>query len=380
MQSIRKKNLAVVNLMIGLVFYLQEAPAIKSPHNTLKNIQALEGKLNLVLVRDWGGEHEENENNIFYEPMDVAIDNENRIYILEESKIKVFDNSGQYLRTMGRKGDGPGDLYGALCLEIDKQGNLVIADAGNQRTQILSSEGKFIGSFPLSGNLPGPIAVTQNNEILMSNRTLTTEKSSLWIYYDYRGQILWERGERKGGSSVLENNMRNEFAFVLDKKDSLYTAAIYRPIIHKYAPTGELQMESSFEVPFRVPEIKAFKRAEGVFIEAEAVCRGIDRDSRNRIFLLALTRPKKEEERKIGYVISTLSHDGKRSTVEKMKFNLNSAETDLYQILVFNDSGKIEASKKVNVYANKIRIHKNRLFLIDSYVNMMIYEYEILDE
>jgi hypothetical protein len=59
-----------------------------------------------------------------------------------------------------------------------------------------------------------------------------------------------------------------------------------------------------------------------------------------------------------------------------MKFDVGS-KTDLYQILVFNDSGEIIAQKKLDIHANNIRIYLDRLFLIDSYVNMMICEYKI---
>ncbi len=52
--------------------------------------------------------------------------------------------------------------------------------------------------------------------------------------------------------------------------------------------------------------------------------------------------------------------------------------TDLYQILVFDNSGKIVASEKLNIYANNIRIHEDRLFLIDTYINMRIYEYRFI--
>jgi hypothetical protein len=164
-----------------------------------------------------------------------------------------------------------------------------------------------------------------------------------------------------------------------DEKDNLYAAAIYRPLIQKYAPAGNLQMESIFDVPFKVPEVKPFRRAGGVFIEAEAVSRGIDVDARGRIYLPALTRLKSPQERRIGWVISTIGGTGKVGKTEKMKFDVNPAETDLYQILVFDNSGKIVASKKLNIYANHIKLYKDRLFLIDTYVNMKIYEYNLSD-
>jgi len=42
----------------------------------------------------------------------LAVDEEERFYIADskESHIKVFDKNGEYLRTVGRKGPGPGEI------------------------------------------------------------------------------------------------------------------------------------------------------------------------------------------------------------------------------------------------------------------------------
>jgi len=61
----------------------------------------------------------------------------------------------------------------------------------------------------------------------------------------------------------------------------------------------------------------------------------------------------------------------------EVEYNVDPLNTDLCQILVLENSGKILASKKINVHANNIRVHNDRLFLIDTYINMKIYEFKI---
>jgi hypothetical protein len=364
-------------VMMGFILTILGASEIKRVHNSLEEIQSKEGKLQPTLVREWSGEAETDENKIFSEPKDVVISDEGDIYVLDANRIQAFDKSGNYLRTIGRNGLGPGDLSDPTFFEIDKQKNLIVVEKNNQRIQIFSSKGDYRGSFLMRENRPGRIAITQKNEILVLNRMLTTNPSPLWLYYDYQGQILREIGERKGGSSDVENAMRHEFAFSLDERDNLFASAIYKPLLQKYSSTGELQLESAFEVPFEVPEIKTIKMPEGTFVEGEAVSRAMDIDSRGRIFLLALTRIKSYEEKKVGLKLYGMRRDGKGGIfTQKMKFDVD-PRTNLYQILVFNDSGKIVASKKLNVHANNIRIHKNRLFLIDSYIDLVIREFEI---
>jgi len=378
MQIFCKMHWVSIIMMIGVLFVFSSALEISKIHSSIKEIQEKEGKLQLTLIREWSGEDEVDENKIFSEPKDVAISKEGEVFILDKNRIQVFDKLGNYLRTIGRSGGGPGDFLNPIFLVIDNQNNLVVAEKDNHRIQILSSKGDYLGSFPLRDNLPGQVASTKKSEILMLNRIPTTKPSALWLYYDNQGQILQENGQREGDASDGVIARRYKFAFSLDKEDNIYAAAEYMPMLQKYSPAGELLFESTFEVPFEVPEIKSFRTSEGVFIEAEPVTKAMNIDSKGRIFLLTLTRLKNLEERKIEWEWYFMSRTGEGGyTRHKVNFDVN-PETDLYRILVFNKSGKVIASKNLNIYANNIRIHEDRLFLIDSSVNMVIYEYKIL--
>jgi hypothetical protein len=374
-----KTNFILINLLIGFLFFNQKAPDIKKAHNSLKEIQSTEGRQAITLVREWGGDNEVDENKLFFEPKDIAVNREGQIYILEATKIKVFDESGKYLKTLGSAGQGPGELLGACILEIDSENNLLVFDADNRRIQMMSPEGRVHGGFPLKMEQSGPMLVMQKNEILMCNRTKTKEPSTLWQYFNYQGRLLRESGERKATTSALENQSRYEFVVALDKHDNIYAATAYLPLIQKYSRAGEIQAEITYEPPFEVPEVKAVRRPQGEFVDRESVCRGIDIDAAGRVFLLTLTRLMALEERKVGMSFMFSSYDGKSANTGRLKAKVDPSRSDLFQILVFDPAGKIIASKKLNTYANKIRIHKDRLFLVDSYINMKILEYKISD-
>ena len=136
-------------------------------------------------------------------------------------------------------------------------------------------------------------------------------------------------------------------------------------------------MESTYEVPFEVPEISTIGYKGSDYAVAERVHTGMGIDAEGRLYLLALTRLKEMEENKVGHTFMIISRSTGKSRSEKVKFEVDATGTDLYQILVFDNSGKIVASKKMNIYANNLRIYKDRLFLIDTHVNMKIYEYKI---
>lgn len=53
-------------------------------------------------------------NYAFYRPLDLGVDDDGRIYVFDSgnARIQVFDASGNYLRSIGREGSGPGEFDG----------------------------------------------------------------------------------------------------------------------------------------------------------------------------------------------------------------------------------------------------------------------------
>ena len=92
------------------------------------------------------GEAEGREEYMFSQVRSIAIDDRDRIYVLDykEAHIKVFDNNGEYIKTIGKKGQGPGELEMPVGMFISNKDELIIEDAGSQRITFYSLEGKFI--------------------------------------------------------------------------------------------------------------------------------------------------------------------------------------------------------------------------------------------
>ena len=83
----------------------------------------------------------------------IAVDEQERIYVLDsrEKHIKVFDSTGVYVTTVGRKGQGPGELAGPRNLCITNQNQIMVPDATNLRITFFSLEGEYsndIGTPP----------------------------------------------------------------------------------------------------------------------------------------------------------------------------------------------------------------------------------------
>ncbi|MFX0138868.1 MAG: SUMF1/EgtB/PvdO family nonheme iron enzyme [Candidatus Hodarchaeota archaeon] len=106
----------------------------------------------LIIEKEMTIGDQENDNNyLLVNPIDLALDENENIYICDSDNhcIKVFDANGKYIRTIGRKGQGPGEFLYPLRIEIGPLQELYVLDVINQRVTILDLEGKYLSTIKL---------------------------------------------------------------------------------------------------------------------------------------------------------------------------------------------------------------------------------------
>ena len=112
---------------------------VKNPKEPIygEDVLAIEEELSI-------GETEGPEEYMFSRIRSLAVDDDERIYVLDrkEAHVKVFDQQGKYIRTIGRKGQGPGELQSPLNLYITGHNEIVVEDMTRQLA-FFSLEGKF---------------------------------------------------------------------------------------------------------------------------------------------------------------------------------------------------------------------------------------------
>jgi sugar lactone lactonase YvrE len=97
-------------------------------------------------------------------PQDVKVSEDGTIYVLDwgDVCIKVFDDKGVYLCTIGRKGQGPGEFDTPAFYDISPDGRVFIMDTRNRRVVIFGVEGEYLGGFRLEGFYLGMKTDDQN--------------------------------------------------------------------------------------------------------------------------------------------------------------------------------------------------------------------------
>jgi len=84
---------------------------------------------------------------------DVAVADDGSIIVLDamSSEVRVFDASGVHVRSMGQRGEGPGEFSrGPAAVFLMDAGHLVIPDMGNSRVSSFGTDGSFLGSITAS--------------------------------------------------------------------------------------------------------------------------------------------------------------------------------------------------------------------------------------
>ena len=104
----------------------------------------------------------------FERPWYLAVDSENDILVADyhEHCVKIFSAFGGLLHEFGGKGCKPGQFFHPAGLCIDRHGHILVADSFNDRIQLFTKAGEFLGVI-LNGMediLLNPIDVAINNE------------------------------------------------------------------------------------------------------------------------------------------------------------------------------------------------------------------------
>jgi len=78
------------------------------------------------------------------------------IFVLDEKidQVKIYGPDGRHLRTIGKKGQGPGELQSPSRMTMTADGNLCFLDVGNNRVSIYSPEGTCLKETPFAGWRP----------------------------------------------------------------------------------------------------------------------------------------------------------------------------------------------------------------------------------
>lgn len=116
---------------------------------------------------------------MFRQVTDVAWDSAGNGYISDgyiNSRVAKVDKNGNWLKSWGEPGSGPGQFITPHSIAVDAQDHVYVADRGNRRIQVFDTEGKFLRQItidvpfdpsakPAIGN-PPQLPITSGNQLM----------------------------------------------------------------------------------------------------------------------------------------------------------------------------------------------------------------------
>ena len=153
----------------GKIEYEDGVKVIRNPKKPMysKSIFHLEEDLSI-------GETAGKEEYMFSRISGISVDREERIYVLDysEANIKVFNKNGDYLKTIGRKGQGPGEMTSPFSICITKKNEIVVQDLNNHQISFFSLEGRYLKAISTAEVIiVGSVIDTRGNIIGITSTT-----------------------------------------------------------------------------------------------------------------------------------------------------------------------------------------------------------------
>ncbi len=206
---------------------------VLEPHYSRVNHFAPDGKR----VAQWGA-HGTNAGELAF-PRSVVVNSRGNIFVSEyglTERVQQFTAEGkQWIRLLGKGGDGDGEFNRAEGLGIDAQDRLYVADSCNHRIEIFSPDGKFVAAYGRPGTGLGEMSYPYDVTVDAQGLQFVCEfgNSRIQIFDRNRQPV-----EILGGPGAAPGQFSNPWGVALDSKGNLYVADAMNHRVQKFIRRG----------------------------------------------------------------------------------------------------------------------------------------------
>lgn len=150
----------------GTIETMDGTTIVKNPKEPMYDEPVLELTEDLVIRGS-----EEAEEQMFQSIHMLDVDKTGQFYILDEqaANIKIFDQNGDFVKTIGRKGQGPGEFGMPISLFLSQQRHIIVNDMGQRKIQYFDMEGNYLKEFSIADKFLffGPM-VTSGGDLIVT--------------------------------------------------------------------------------------------------------------------------------------------------------------------------------------------------------------------
>ncbi len=165
----------------------------------------------------------------FERPAGLAFDRKRQLlYVVDGSSgssrnhgVEVFAPDGRHLRTIGKRGEGPGEFNFPSYAAVARDGNLYVADTGNFRIEVFDPEGGFVTMMGSVGETMGQFGKTKGMAFdAFDNVYVVDGQVGVVQMFNARLQPLMYFG----GVANVPGFMQVPTGIAIDSKNNIYVA------------------------------------------------------------------------------------------------------------------------------------------------------------
>jgi len=369
---------------------------IRMVHNKGQGIWEKSPKISLEKVKEIGDIEAESEEVAFYMPLDMALDQAGNLHVLDTGnhRIQVFTPEGAFLRTVGRKGQGPGEFNFPGSLDIDAQGTLIVASPFIKKIQFLGADGIETDSVTITEDFSEYLRALDSGKLVSSVRRgfgLPEEGDEdkglepLMQIMDRKGKVIKKFGEPRDYKHDLVNSTGNNVRFAVGRDGHIYVAFRFQNRLEKYTPEGEIVWRAEKELNFDADKPISKGNIErsgrgGISIESPRMnecSEAIAVDDSGRIWVISLDRQLKEEERAGTAVRMSRTERGASISMSPHSDEEMPPATDAYMLDVYDAEGVLLQQFSLDHYADLIKVRGDRLYILDTVRRMQVHVYRV---
>ncbi|HSQ79003.1 MAG TPA: NHL repeat-containing protein [Candidatus Bathyarchaeia archaeon] len=378
---------------------VETVDGVRVVHNEKGGLWGKTPKVALELVRKIGDVDTEDEHLAFNFPSDVTVDKDGNIYVLDSanSRVQKFGPDGQYLATIGRKGQGPGEFIMPDTIDFDMDGNLVVADMTQNRIHVIIGGGKDVRSIVVNEGLVSGVRPLPSGDFAGKASTYVFPRPGqpvkavtemrLFRRIGPDGKIAGSFGRLTDLGETMTSAMGNGSAFDVDAQGAILVSFNAQNRIEKYAPDGTLVWRADRPLAYGTEVKKKGKMEQegggGISFSApemNSCSADIAVDGKGRAWVVTYARQLKENEKVRTMMTSIGGPGGVNNVSVKTEGNTDVRATDAFRLDVFGPDGVLLGEIPLSHFADVISIAGDRLFLIDRERGVTVYEYKIVEK
>jgi hypothetical protein len=381
-------TLFLVSIFIGAQ-KIETMNGIRIVHNEKGGQWGANLEVKLELIRTIGGLDAE-ENLSFNEPSDIVRDSSWNLYILDSgnNRIQKLDSEAKFIKTIGRKGQGPGEFQAASSMDIDTENNLFVFDVRSRRIEVLSSDGKPLRTIKFRAFSTGHIRLLKTGLIVRGGSLdfgivmgKVKKLPKLLEIVDQNGKSKLAFGEAKDYADGNTSWFANQFDLDSDAEKNIYLSFQRQNRIEKYTPDGKLLWRANRPLNYGTEVIeKGFISRRRGYVGVQGpkmniVSEDIAADGKGRTWVITLRRQLTKEERGSGgSVVTTDAGVVSRKIPSQPKV----VKGDAYKLEIISPDGILLGEIPLIHHAHGIRIFGDNIF-IREYYNTIFYQYKIIE-